>query len=360
VISTPDLLPELEPLIEWRRQQGLAVMAIPIQAIYDQFNAGNPGPEAVRIFLDTVQKTWQVKPGYLFLVGDASYDSLAYQSSPNGNRLPTFFVRTRFGGETASDFGFALPGLGDWPAPGGEIISYPELAVGRIPARTAEQVRTYVEKVLSYESSSLPASKGWLKQILAIADPSEARFATDADNFLGEMPERYETEFLGPAAGQTNFTEMIVDRLNRGNWLVAYFGHGSLNMWGKDKLLSSPDVQKLANSRQLPIIIQMTCLTGLFTHPTKTSLAEALLFEPGDGAIATLAPTSLTLPEDQSYLSFAFTRALMDGRNQRLGEAFLAVQRQVLSENPDGQDVLWTFLLFGDPALRILRADTGR
>jgi len=359
VISTPDLLPELESLIEWRRKQGLAVMAIPIQTIYDQFNEGKPGPEAVRIFLDTVLKTWQVKPAYLFLVGDASYDSLAYQSSPEGNQIPTFFIRTRFGGETASDFGFAVPGLGDWPAPDGEKISSPELAVGRIPARTPEQVRTYVEKVINYESSDLATSGEWLNQILAIADSSEARFSTDASNFLMEIPEKFETELLAPADGQSNITGDIVERLNQGSWLAAYFGHGSLNMWGKDKLLSNPDVQKLENGRQLPIIIQMTCLTGLFTHPTKTSLAEALLFEAGDGAIATLAPTSLTLPGDQSYLSSAFTKALMDGNNQRLGEAFLAAQRQVILENPGGQDVLWTFLLFGDPALRILRADPG-
>jgi hypothetical protein len=99
----------------------------------------------------------------------------------------------------------------------------------------------------------------------------------------------------------------------------------------------------------------MTCLAGLFTHPKVQSLTEALLWKTDGGAVALLAPTSLTLSSDQSFLSHALVQALLKDRTARLGDAFLQAQREVPAQGSGTQDVLRTFLLFGDPALKLVQ-----
>ncbi len=356
-VGPTDLLDTLQPLIEWRAQQGMRTMALPAQAVYDQFGFGVPDPQAVRTFLEYAQQNWKGMPKYLLLVGDASYDPKGYQSPPEANRLPTFFVQTYHGGETASDYGFSLPSAQPWPAINEPETGQPQINVGRLPARTPAQVSEYVHKVLNYEKTAaqFDPQAPWQKHVFVIADGQEATFRTDADNFVAVIPEDYRVDVLAPEKGATDAPQAIKTRLDQGEWLVIYFGHGSINMWGKDKIFTRQDIASLENKDRLPIVLNLTCLTGLFTHPKMESLAEGFLWEPKGGAVAVLAPTSLTLAEDQSYLSYAIARQLFGDPQARLGDVFAAAQKRVLAENPAAQDVLRTFLLFGDPALRVAR-----
>ena len=103
--------------------------------------------------------------------------------------------------------------------------------------------------------------------------------------------------------------------LNDGSALVGYFGHGSVTQWGKDNMFTVKDVETLQNGGKLPVVINMTCLAGLFTHPAVQSLAETLLWKPDGGAVAVLAP-------DQSD---AVLRSELF--EQRSGEGLLAGSR---------------------------------
>jgi hypothetical protein len=117
--------------------------------------------------------------------------------------------------------------------------------------------------------------------------------------------------------------------------------------------MMATDVKSLNNRDHLPVVINMTCLTGLFIHPKVISLMETLLWREGGGAVAMLAPTSLTLPDSQSLLSNAVIDALMTNPRATLGENFLRAQRAIPASNTGAREVLLTFLLFGDPALRL-------
>ncbi len=353
-VGPPDLLEPLEPLLKLRQAQGLQTMAIPLQTIYDQFNAGLPEPQAIQALLAYAKKNWSPSPRYLLLVGDASYDPRGYLATPEVNRTPAFLIQTQFSGETSSDYPYSVLGLEQPIGVTGSSIRRPEIATGRIPAQRPEQVEVYVSKILAYEQlnqgGSTPAN-----HVLAIADGTDPAFRVDAQTFLGELPASIRSDLLVSKSGEVGFNEQVKSGLDQGNWLVYYFGHGSLQMWGKDALFSVQDVPSLRKQVNLPVVVNLTCLTGLFTHPRQVSLAEALLFEPEAGAVAVLAPTSLTLPEDQSYLSYGIAEALLNHPNARMGEAVLFAQNKILNEKPEAQDVLRTFLLFGDPALVIQR-----
>ena len=346
-VGPTDLLEPLQPLLDHRQSLGLTTLAIPIEAVYDQFGGGIAHPEAIRYFLKYAYENWETAPEYLLLVGDSTYDPRGFQASSNTNRVPSFFRFTFYGGETVSDIPFAQL----------DEDLLPDLAVGRIPARTPEQVKVVVDKTLAYERAVAPdnptTSEAWARRILAIADGQEASFQGDAETFLGYFPEAYDAVLLTPPAGDTTAPAQIMKVLNEGVLLMSYFGHGSITMLGKDRIFSVEDGAALANGDMLPIMINITCLAGLFTHPEAESLTEVMLWNPVGGAVAALSATSLTTPGDQAFLSKAFVNALVQNPEATLGQLLLTAQRILPVENEGMREVMDTFLLFGDPALEL-------
>ncbi|CAG0934339.1 partial Gingipain R2, partial [Planctomycetaceae bacterium] len=336
-IGPSDLVEPLQPLLDYHAAHGLTVATVPAAAVYDQFGDGRVDPAAIKTFLQAA------RPKYVLLVGDASYDPLGYTAPPEANRLPTLLVTTVFGGETGSDVGFAQ--LAD--------DLKPVLAVGRVPARTADQVKVFVSKTLAYLQA--PPSGAWRQRVLAVADGQEDTFKVQAQAFLDQFAPTYQTQLLNPLPNQVDANVPIVAALNEGNALVSYFGHGSVTQWGKDNLFTVKDGEALkASSGALPVVLNFTCLTGLFTHPKVQSLAETLLWQADAGAVAVLAPTSLTLGSDQSFLSEALVREFLANPTERLGDLVLKAWQAVPADSPSARDVLQTFLLFGDPALVVV------
>lgn len=336
-IGPSDLIEPLQPLLDYHAKQGMTVAAVPVDAVYDQFGDGRVDPAAIKAFLRAA------RPKYVLLAGDASYDTLGYTAPPEANRLPTPLVTTVFGGETGSDVSYAQ--LAD--------DLKPVLAVGRVPARTAEQVQGFVAKTLAYLQA--PPAGAWRQRVLAVADGQEDAFRAQAQSFLDNFASMYQTQLLSPAPNQVEANVPIVAALNEGHALVSYFGHGSVTQWGKDNLFTVKDTETLkANGGVLPVVLNFTCLTGLFTHPKVQSLAETLLWQADAGAVAVLAPTSLTLGSDQSFLSGALVHEFLANPNERLGDLVLKAWQAVPADSSSARDVLQTFLLFGDPALIIV------
>ncbi len=105
--------------------------------------------------------------------GTPTYDPKGYTTGPEANLLPSFWVYTVFGGQTVSDVDFAR--LDD--------DALPDVALGRLPARTSDQVSALVKKILAYEAS-MDTGETWRQQVLAVADGSEPSFQQDAQTFL--------------------------------------------------------------------------------------------------------------------------------------------------------------------------------
>jgi hypothetical protein len=343
VIGPDDLLAVIEPLLSHREDQGLSTVTVPISAVFDQFNFGRAEPEGILNFLKYAYQHWGVQPEYVLLLGDASHDQKGYQSDAAINAVPSFSIETLHGGETSSDLLYAYLDDDD----------VPDLSIGRVPARDADQVAAFIDKTLDYEANLPEPEAIWSRRILAVADNSEARFHFDAQTFLDQFNADFEPVLYAPEPGTGDANATIASQLDEGVLFMSYFGHGSVLQWGKESLFTTEDGQTLENTR-LPIMINITCLAGLFTHPTVNSLAETMLLNPSGGAVAALAATSLTTPPDQAVLTRALVEALNDNPDLTLGKIILMAQQQVAPDAQSGaREVLETFLLFGDPALRL-------
>jgi hypothetical protein len=348
VVVTNDAFEEaIQPLVEWRRSQGLSVEVVRTSEVYDQFSYGLVDPAAIRDLLRYAHTHWQEPaPQYVLLVGDASYDYRDYLNGPNKSFLPSHQTDTVLGGQTSNDNWFVT--LDDE-----DIL--PDMAMGRLPVQTAEETRVVVDKIIAYEQSAPPGD--WRQRVLLVADGQEPGFAALADALADEsVPDGFEVGKVY-AASVDQPQGVVARQLAAGSLLVNYTGHGSIDAWSEDRLFSSEQVASLRNGGRQPMMIMMSCLLGFFDHPERQSLSEELLLAEDGGAIAVFAPSSLTLSSDQGPLDRALVKALLSGEVPTVGLAIMEAKRSLPFETQGQRDVIETFTLFSDPALRLVSPD---
>ena len=157
--------------------------------------------------------------------------------------------------------------------------------------------------------------------------------------------------------GQTpNANADVLKTFDEGVSMVNYVGHGSLDVWGAEKALQSADLAKMNNNGgRLPLLVTMTCLTGFFHHPTADSLGEVLLRAADKGIVAALVPTSESVTSQQEPLADAFYRELLTVEGATVGEAMMRAKQSMPDNGRAYRDVMETFNLLGDPALRLVK-----
>ena len=337
----PDFVEALQPLMDYRRSQGLRVTVASINDVYDTFSNGMPDPAAIREYMIYARDHWAgPAPRFLLLVGDASYDYLGFLPNSTPNFVPTYLLATHFVGETASD---------NWFVSLGDEDDRPDMAVGRIPAQTPQQVADVVAKTLAYEQDTNAGE--WASRALFVADDKESNFQTIADDLASTyLPKSYQVKKVYLGISENPSAELI-QSLDDGVGFVTYVGHGSMNVWAQEKILQTGDVTKL-NNTALPFMMTMTCLVGYFHHPQATSMGEELLFKPNGGVVAALVPTSELLASDQSDLASNIYTHLF-GDAPTVGEAIMLGKQDLTLNRDIMQDLIETFALLGDPALRM-------
>ncbi len=336
IITTDELSPALKPLVEKRESQGLTVKLISVEEIYDEFGYGQEGPDSIVAFVRFAFENWaQPNPKYLFIVGEATYDYQDYLGQKPKNIVPSPMIPVQFSGETVSDTRLADV----------DQDQLPELAIGRWPVGDARSVQSLVERTLAYESGQIAG------EAIFAADGSSPEFTNLNDQIIDNSDFTISPITRLDGIGVDEFTKAW----NKGAWLVTYSGHGSLDRWGKDTIFQNEAVTGLRSTGSPPIMVQLTCLTGFFAHPTVTSLSETML-QYENGPVLVVAATSLTLSSSQQPFAINLLRALQDPSVARIGDAVQQAKLDLEVNNEVGlQEIVDTFGLLGDPSALIVR-----
>jgi len=342
LLAPQAFLAAAQPLLDLRQRQGLAVKAVALEEVYQDFGHGEAAPQAIRDFIAYAYHFWQSpSPRYVLLLGDASYDYKDFLHTGVVNRVPPLLVKTSFLW-TASDTAYA--------AVNGEDL-LPDLALGRLPAASVSEAEALVEKVIAFESSGLTLSAG--PAVLVADNPDIAgdfeQSARQAAPLLAPT-HSVETIFLRELGGATRPT--IAAAFDRGAALVSYLGHGGIAVWASENVFNNQDVATLAPQPQQPLLLTMDCLNGYFHFPFLNSLAEEFLKAPGKGSIASFAPSGLSLHGPADLYHKALIQEITSGRHERLGDAVLAAQDD-FAQTGAFPELLSIYNLLGDPALRI-------
>jgi hypothetical protein len=332
---------EAAPLLAQRARQGLRVKYASLEDVYSEFGFGEERPEAIRELLSYAYHHWRApRLRYVLLLGDATYDFKDYLQTGVQNQLPPLMVRTSYLW-TASDPILAA-------VHGADML--PDVAIGRLPAASALELRTMVSKVLAYEAEE--RSLGGVL-VLATDDSDEAGdFAGNADELARGVLAGRNLRKLHLHELQGSMRGAIVEAMDEGASLVSYIGHGGIHLWSEENVFNTSDVESLAPQPQQPLLLTMNCLNGYFHFPYFDSLGEKLLKTEGKGAIAAFSPSGLSLNAPAHVLHQALLDELFRRGHERLGDAVLAAQGSYAATGAF-PELLSIYHLLGDPALRL-------
>ncbi len=239
---------------------------------------------------------------------------------------------------------------------------WPDLLLGRLPARTAAEVQTQVARLLAYERDA--AAGSWYDRAGGVAsaegNPADHERADDLRDDL-------------MAAGFTSVDRVYEDlgavtadvrtALQQGRSLINYMGHGSGTAW-QSVPFDVADVRALDNTTAWPWIVDASCWNGEFARDE--CLAEAWLragtATAPAGAVGVLAATSLLPWTPPIHLQGGVVDALTVGGTRSLGALAYAGLARVLDlydPLPVAAQVVEQYALFGDPSLLVRTRTPG-
>ncbi len=352
IISHADFISAIQPLAALRRTEGMRVVVVNVQDVYDEFSAGLIDPVAIRDFLAYAYASWQPPaPLYVLLVGDGHYDFKNYMATNVVNYIPPYLedVDKFTLKETAADNRFVT-------FVGADFL--PDMHLGRLPVRTAAQATSIVNKLLTY---ALPPSGDWVYKTSFVADtpdPAAGDFHDYSDLIAdNDLPAIYWREKLYYQSGVNTrlaVHDALIAGINQGRLLVSYVGHGAIQHW--NSLLWGFDNASLTNSGKYPFFVPMTCLEGYYIEPngSLSALAESFLRASNRGSIGSFSATGLGLASGHDSLERGLFKAFFENHLAEFGPATTQAKLYMMAVTGNGyQDLVDTYVLLGDPTARL-------
>lgn len=347
-------------------REGYSTLVVTPQAIYNEFSSGKQDITAIRAFIKHLYDKAPAgkEPRFLLLMGAASFDFKnriagntnyvpTFQSPNSNNPLDSYCADSYFGLLDNEEGAFTVGGSDRM-----------DIAIGRMPAKTAQQADDMVNKVEAYLD---PRNHGdWKNQIMLVADDEDNNLhLNDSEVMANHIANRYPNGIVKKVffdayrqesrPGGTRFPTVNRDinaRMNLGSLIVSYMGHGGINGWAEERVLTIPEIQAWNSGGKLPLMLTATCEFTRYDNPTFTSAGEWVLLNPRGGAVALMTTTRVTFTNFNFSLSTRIYRdelfTKIAGKYQTLGEVFMR------AANPELSNVnTRNFCLLGDPALTL-------
>jgi hypothetical protein len=298
---------------------------------------------------------------YLMLIGDVpavsrrggpqvDAQSVAFTSK---STIPTNYipgkVNIRWGPEReiASDTPYAdLDGDG-----------VPDIAVGRIPAHSAEELSAVIHKEIRYEQTD---HGDWEKRLNLVCGTGGFGAVTDAlveaagrQVIQQTVPSDYQVHQLAMTASsqdagiELDFGARARNQLNDGSLAWVYLGHGlpweldrAPSAVGRQPILSIRDVPSLHCAPHNPLAVLIACYAGAM-DARQNCLAEELVTT-AEGPVAVIAATRVTMPYGNTVIGYELLRACFRDQPATMGEIVRLAQQRALK--PTANDQMRQFL----------------
>lgn len=283
-IGHPTFYNEVQQYATYRNGSGHNAIGIDVEELYNQFGWGiNKHPLAIRKFA-----SWALgnltNPKHIFLIGKTVASHLAR----NDPALFEQILVPSFGSPPSDVMITSYLGTGTY-------LEEPGIAIGRLAAKTPQQVTDYQIKVQEYEA--LP-NEFWMKKILHFSGGSvgsellQIRAFMDSykhiieDTLFGGNVQTFQKTSSQPF--QITQVDSITNLINDGVQLINFFGHGS--SVGFDVSIDHPSLFNNDDGKY-PVMIANSCYAGDIHQQNgiPSSVSEQWVLEPNGGALAFLA-----------------------------------------------------------------------
>lgn len=368
IVSPGEFRAEANRLADFRRTHDkLTVLVASTEEIYNEFGSGAQDIMAIRQAARSLYfQSTQRKIKYLLLFGDCSYDYL-HRTTNNTNYVPIWESEESMDpiNSFCSDdfYGFMETNKGAFTERTTDLM---DVAVGRIPAKSAAEAADVVDKLIHYAA---PASFGkWRNNVTYVADNGDGFLHQgDADgvaNTVEGLNPAYTPSKLYLGAFQTiaspggyvspDCKKAIKLALENGTFILNYSGHGNEIQWADEKIFDMDMISSLNNYDKLPLFITATCDFGRHDDPSRTSGAEAIVLKTKGAGIAIVSTCRPSFADANQQINYAFTNAAftkVNGKFRRLGDTHLAGKNgAVLGGFGAGNK---GFALLGDPSMNL-------
>ena len=335
-------------------------LVLRMEELYDQFAFGERTPWALHAFLKFY---WPIhRPQYLLLTGRSiapfaqawvENTSVFYRNAPQSFEFQDLVPSAGF---PPSDTHF-VKGL----QPGEPEFSM--MAVGRIPAKSSQDLSNYLNKVIEQESSQIPGPKRVLHLVGGMNPAELVRHSSFLEGFAAiaksGLPEVEVITYTKESAAEVQRID-LGEEINAGVAVLTYFGHGSLGYNELDFGYVSDSSFGYSNAGKYPLLLINGCEYANAFGPSY-SQGEDWLLTPKKGAIVVLSTSSLgvdLLLKRYTEIWYKHLFAVESAAKPlSLGEVMLRSEREFLLRyglSIEYQAQLSQQVLLGDPALRIL------
>ena len=330
IIAPPALATSLGSFVAHKAAQGWAV---------DSFTTEVAGSTAgsIQAFIRLRYASEATRPSDLLLVGDT-------------DTIPAWPGKGAYLPDT--DLYYAcMDGASDW---------LPDMAIGRFPARTTQQLANMLSRSMSYETNVTKFSPFVSRAVFATSEENYTLTEGTHNYVIGRHmdPRGYVSQRLYRHTYSAT-TSQVTNAANSGCSLLAYSGHGSATAW-LDPAVAVANVQGVINAFACPLVMSFACRTGSY-RAYDECFAEAWLRR-GDnaGAVAMLASSQDTYWEEDDVFEKCVFAAMFEDGALMLGDAVEAAKARYLAFYGTSSETLQYFEqynIFGDPTLALAVRD---
>lgn len=375
IFTLPELRDQARRIADIHLADSMTVEVLSVQDVYDEFASGVADVSALRkclkMFYDRSKNS--DKPlRYALIMGRATYDNRHLTSQFSGagayNTVPYWMggtPSTQFSDNTGfgTDDFIAMLEDGSGLNMGIDNLC---VAVGRIPATSASEAKSYIDKLQRYLSDKNPGT--WKNSFLFLADDGD-------EGIHVNDTERMIKEFIGVEGQQAFINKVYVDAyeiiggvceggrsdmyrlLNEGAVWWNYCGHANNHSWTAEGMLTFTDINNMY-LKNIPIVMAATC-DFLRWDSNTISGGEIMFHEPNGGAIAMISATRPVYISDNAMFTRAMGRAIQardsEGRIQRLGDIYRNAKNDITDDSGEHRSNpnRLRYVLMGDPAMAI-------
>lgn len=336
---------------------GYKVALVNVEELYDQFSYGiQKHPQSIRNFVNFAVDKWNGQAKQLFLLGKSIEYRVATTTSTafRDCLIPTY-------GHSGSDI------LLTARTP---FTYVNQLAVGRVPARSAAEVKIYLDKIIEYETLPEPCSAEeifWRKDALHIAGGTNLAEAADFVETLSVYKELFEDIHYGGKVIHTynKFSDDIIEEadlsnfINPGLGVINFVGHGT-----GDRLNVNIEALEQENYGRYPFVFASSCFVGDIhnSNSLNVGMAHEFVLAPSLGSIGFLASAAPGFPVLlEQYVEGLYKNFTLELYNQPIGVTIKDNIHQLNQEYSDPTGPFFKgvkfnaifFTLAGDPAVVI-------
>jgi hypothetical protein len=411
VIISPNVFSnQIQRLVEHKTNVGISTFLKTTEEIFDQYE-GRDDSEKIKYFIKYAKEQYDID--YVLLFGGKKPLSFKWYVPARYSNLDDGFGHEYF----LSDLYFAdiyndngefdswdsnENGIfAEWGFSGDDLNLKPDVAIGRLPCRTKNEVDNVIDKIITYENTIY--EENWFNRCIFIGGDT----FPDNEGYEGEFTCNTAAEYMSDfnvvklytSTGDLSIPEDIVNEFNQGCGFFMTRGRGGTDRIrmvmpeGSEFVAFNIDyISDLSNAYMNPICILGECIHGRFDVGILNILkliqgdpeyniydcipeciAWRLVREKEDGAIASITNTNICfgaigdnddngiLDDAEMYggfLAVEFFRLYGEEGMRYLGDIFMEsisnyIEKFPVHTNKIHSKSIQEYVLIGDPSLKI-------